>query len=396
MNEDGAMPAGMAASRTRPARRPSRSSRPTTPAVRLSSPDVAVRKSSPARLLVGIVDPELEAAATAVLESEQDWRLEALDAEEVARELAGLCRSIERPEGVEEDAPGTPGQRALRRRLLELLRARLLSAWAPELPTSRGEMLRAMEALRKQLEPGWREYFHTRLAGPEGLDLAVELAHDMRSPLNSIMYLAEMLQRRDANDLDPLSRHTLQIIYSAAMGLISLVSDVVDMARGSDEEGAGELASFSLAEVFESVQEIVTPMVEERGLVLRSLVPENPHRLGYMLPLSRVVLNLVTNAIKYTDTGFVEITAVEVSPSEVEISVRDTGPGIPKSQIPKLFNPFRRRSTGTGLRISGTGLGLSICRRAVEAMGSELRVETREGWGTRFFFRLDLPRVRRW
>ncbi|NIP77679.1 MAG: hypothetical protein GWM90_00135, partial [Gemmatimonadetes bacterium] len=93
-----------------------------------------------------------------------------------------------------------------------------------------------------------------------------------------------------------------------------------------------------------------------------------------------------------TETGRVEILAVERGPSRVEFSVRDTGRGMDEKTLATLFQPFRRNESQTGFHFSGTGLGLAICRRLVEVMGGDLQVESRPGYGSRFFFELDLPR----
>ncbi|MHB1170670.1 MAG: ATP-binding protein, partial [Longimicrobiales bacterium] len=118
----------------------------------------------------------------------------------------------------------------------------------------------------------------------------------------------------------------------------------------------------------------------------------SPRRIGFPTPLSRVLLNLTTNALKFTENGTVELSARAVGGARVEFSVRDTGPGIHPEAMATLYQPFRRQSTrSTGYYFSGTGLGLAICRRLVEAMGSELKLETRDNWGTRFSFVIDLP-----
>jgi signal transduction histidine kinase len=107
--------------------------------------------------------------------------------------------------------------------------------------------------------------------------------------------------------------------------------------------------------------------------------------------LSRVLLNLTTNALKFTGEGFVELTAIQRAPRSIEFSVRDTGRGIPPQSMATLFEPFRRRQKPGEYAFSGSGLGLSICRKLVEAMGSAMQVETAPGYGTRFYFVLDLP-----
>jgi signal transduction histidine kinase len=121
-------------------------------------------------------------------------------------------------------------------------------------------------------------------------------------------------------------------------------------------------------------------------------LPATDFRVGYPVALSRVLLNLTTNALKFTSEGYVELKGEQGQGSTVVFSVHDTGRGIPPQAMLTLFEPFRRRQKQGEYAFSGAGLGLSICRKLVEAMRSNLRVETSPGeTGTRFYFELDLP-----
>ena len=144
-------------------------------------------------------------------------------------------------------------------------------------------------------------------------------------------------------------------------------------------------------DIFESVRDIVQPIAEEKGLQVRLETPPEDFRVGHPVALSRVLLNLTTNALKFTSDGHVEVRGDIKSGTRVEFSVRDTGRGIPPHAMLTLFEPFRRRQKPGEYAFSGAGLGLSICRKLVEAMHSNLRVETIADQGTRFYFELDLP-----
>jgi signal transduction histidine kinase len=233
--------------------------------------------------------------------------------------------------------------------------------------------------------------FSNQMSGPRGLELIVEVAHDLRSPLTSILFLAETLQRGQSGSVNDVQRRQLGLIYSAALGLSTLASNVMELARGGNRLAEDAPAPFSVADVFESVADIVRPMAEEKGLTVRLLPPTADHRLGPAQALSRVLLNLTTNAIKFTEEGLVEIVARSLDDDRVEFSVRDTGHGINPEAIPTLFQPFRPGPEGHRATFSGTGLGLALCRKLVEAMGSELRYESGSDWGTRFYFELKLP-----
>jgi signal transduction histidine kinase len=222
------------------------------------------------------------------------------------------------------------------------------------------------------------------------MDLLVSVAHDLRSPLTSILFLAEAMQRGASGPVTDVQRRQLGLVYTAALGLNSVASDIIDVTR-SDHFVEPAPVPFSVTAALEAVQDIVRPMAEEKQLALRILAPTGDQRLGHPVALSRVLLNLTTNALKFTDQGHVEVEAKDHDTHRIEFSVRDTGRGMDPATVATLFDPMRRVQGRAGRLFSSTGLGLSICRKLVESMGSELRVETRPGWGTRFWFVLQLP-----
>jgi signal transduction histidine kinase len=285
----------------------------------------------------------------------------------------------------------------LARRVLQRIRAALLDGLAGLTPPPDGmavlRLLRAVEAVALAIETDWQQRFSDRLSGPDGPELVVEVAHDLRSPLTSILFLAETLRRGRSGPLTALQDRQLGLIYAAAFGLTSVASDVIELARGGDRQLELDPMPFSVADILESVRDIVQPIAEEKGLAVRLVVPQERLRVGYPVALSRVLLNLTTNALKFTDEGHVEVKAEALGPSEIEFAVRDTGRGIPASSMSMLFEPFRRRQRDREYAFSGSGLGLSICRKLVEAMRSELKVDTGVGAGTRFSFVLNLPVV---
>ena len=284
----------------------------------------------------------------------------------------------------------------LTRRLIGSIRrefVRLVGAQPPAWDSSDLlAVLAAIEAVAEAIEPAWDQRFTDRLSGPDGLDLVVEVAHDLRSPLTSILFLAETLQRGRSGPVTPLQQRQLGLVYSAAFALSSVASDIIELARGGDRLVDLEPLPFSVADILESVRDIVQPIAEEKGLEVRIEAPQRTSRIGHPVALSRVLLNLTTNALKFTDEGYVELRAKDVGSGGLEFSVRDTGRGIPPSAMAMLFEPFRRRQQNRDYAFSGSGLGLSICRKLVETMEGELQVET-GSTGTRFFFVLGLPEV---
>ena len=341
----------------------------------------------------------VEALQQAVLEAEGESRRvlhHAGTPEEVSLVLRDLANAMRSGVADVEDCVVLP-RSILARALVGIVRQRLLLALErPRAPLDGGEVIRllgAVERVSRALEPHWEQYFADRLSGPDGLELVVEVAHDLRSPLTSILFLAETLQRGRSGPLTPVQERQLGLIYSAAFGLSSVASDVIELARGGDRLVDLDPIPFSIADIFESVRDIVLPIAEEKGLQVHVHTPDNVFRVGHPVALSRVLLNLTTNALKFTTEGMVEVQGLPLEGDRVEFSVRDTGRGIPPQHMASLFEPFRRRQKPGEYAFSGSGLGLSICRKLVEAMGSMLQVETEAGVGTRFHFVLELPRA---
>lgn len=281
------------------------------------------------------------------------------------------------------------------RQLLERLRGRLLDEVAAlrEPPESRAlvALLQGVERVMHALDHDVAHRFASRLAGPDGLELLVEVAHDLRSPLASILFLSETLRKGQSGGLNGVQERQLGLVYSAAFGLSALASDVIELARGGDRLLDLHPVPFSVADILRSVRDIVLPMAEEKGLGIQLTGPDGDLRTGHPAALNRVLLNLTTNALKFTAEGFVEVTGRQLSRTTLEFSVRDTGRGIPPEVVESLFEPFRRRLKPNDYMFSSAGLGLAICRKLVRAMGGELQLETAPDYGTRFYFALDLP-----
>ena len=235
--------------------------------------------------------------------------------------------------------------------------------------------------------------FLSSLAGPNGLDLVVEIAHDLRSPLTSILFLAEALHQGQSGPVTETQRRSLALIYSAALSLCTVASDVLELARGGRRLVDREPEPFAVSDVLTSVRNMILPLALEKRLELRldHALPER--RLGHPHALSRVLLNLATNALKYTEAGRVEIAARAVGAMDLEFSISDTGKGIAPAVLRTLFQSFRRTADESRYHFSSSGVGLAICRKLVRAMGGELKVETCPGRGSCFSFRLTLPRA---
>src|SRR5438309_1225382 len=142
-------------------------------------------------------------------------------------------------------------------------------------------LLVAMERLRVTIEPSWAQTFAQHLSGSDGLALRMDVAHDLRSPLTSILVLAETLQRGQSGPVNDVQRRQLGLIYTAALGLSSVASDIIEFTQGGDQLVEQEPTVFSVTAMIESVSDIVRPIAEEKHLTVRLLAPTHDQRLGY-------------------------------------------------------------------------------------------------------------------
>ena len=368
-----------------------------------TSPDVSALPTSAAgrpratplpQPLAGVTCPVLTAA---IRRAEVRWvsdRSDDDDPDGTSRVLAAIGLAVDRrfPSYLLSLEPRPP--RLVTQRLLALVQSELLRSWSDASPTSPLRLLRhlkALEDVRDALEHDAAEQFGAQLGGANGLDFLVQIVHDLRSPLTSILFLAETLMQERSGPVTERQQRQLGLIYSAAFGLSSLTSDTIELARGGDQLAEDRPAPLSVSELLESVCDIVRPIAAEKGLTVAVSLPSIDVRLGHALALRRVLLNLTTTALKFTERGSVDLTAVEKSPTRLTFSVRDTGPGVNPEALSSLFHPFRRSAKAGRYLFSGTGLGLALTRRLVRAMGSELCLETHPNVGTQFWFDLELP-----
>jgi signal transduction histidine kinase len=219
------------------------------------------------------------------------------------------------------------------------------------------------------------------LRGAHALELVVELAHDLRSPVAAILALTDLLEGGvDANPLSQGQRRQLSLIRSAALSLTTTASDVMALARRGGGLVGAQPIPFSIDGVLRDVQAMLVPIAEQRGLDLVIRTSGRNERVGHPRAVGRVLLNLATNALRYTQEVRVEISVRPRSGTRVEFSVADTGPGLP----PEGTTPSGQPSFST------SGLGLTICRRVLNELDSTLKCESTRGVGTRFWFELDL------
>ena len=220
-------------------------------------------------------------------------------------------------------------------------------------------------------------------------DLLLGLTHDIRSPLSSMLVLVERLRSGRSGPVTPLQERQLSLVYSAAFGLSAFADDVLELSRGTTRLVGDAPVAFSIGETLRSVRALVQPIAEEKGLLLRCSALSDERRLGHPAALQRVILNLVTNALKFTDSGVVDMSASSDGPSVVTFTISDSGSGIPAPLRDRFVNgAFDVRGD-----VSSAGLGLRLCAQLVGQMHSTLRYVERAPCGSTFSFALSLPHV---
>ena len=317
------------------------------------------------------------------------------DTGDIPRLLAAFALAADRRDALYvDDLIPRPSLR-LSQHLLDLIEAELITLWNCGEASSHNVLpaIAALRDVRAAIEQRFQHLPGAPLLGADGLEFLIEFAHDLRSPLNAVLFLAENLQQGRSGAVNGLQRRQLGLIYSAALALSGVASNALGLARERDYLEESEPTPFSITEMFESIRDIVRPMAEEKGLAIHLIPPTVDLRLGHPLELNRTLLNLATNGLKFTQQGSVSLQAEDVSGNQVAFSVRDTGRGINPQSCEALFQPFRRSSGEQRYTFSSTGLGLAISRRLVTAMGGCLAFDTSATAGTRFYFTLDLPQA---
>ena len=224
-------------------------------------------------------------------------------------------------------------------------------------------------------------------------DFLAVMSHEIRTPMNGVLGMAELLA---GTKLSEEQREYVQVIDSSAQALLDVINDILDFSKIEASRMTLAHEPFQLSEVVDAVCEVVAPSVQAKGVELvvwpSKGLPETV--MGDPVRLRQILLNLVGNAAKFTESGQIEVRLARgEADALVNISVTDTGPGIHPDKLDGLFDAFTQVDTSSTRRHGGTGLGLAICRRLTEAMGGQIGADSEVGRGTTFWVSVSLPQA---
>jgi signal transduction histidine kinase len=215
------------------------------------------------------------------------------------------------------------------------------------------------------------------------------MSHELRTPLNAILGYAELMRDGVYGELAPKIKGVLDRVQANGKHLLGLINDVLDLSKIEAGQLALRLEDYSLSNVVQTVLTATESLAAEKKLRLEAALPGKlPVGRGDERRLAQVLLNLVGNAIKFTDEGEIRV-SVRATKAKFVIKVADTGPGIPESERTRIFEEFHQVDSSNTKKKGGTGLGLAITKRIVELHGGRISVESELGKGSTF--RVDLP-----
>lgn len=222
------------------------------------------------------------------------------------------------------------------------------------------------------------------------------MSHEIRTPMNAIMSMANQLAK---TNLEPQQEFYLETIHTASKNLLVIINDVLDLSKIDAGKLSLENIGFNLIDVLQNAMQVITHKGEEKGLDLNNFYFDgniSPVLIGDPYRLNQVLLNLMTNAVKFTERGSVDLNcrviADKPNSQVIHVSVVDTGIGMEDAFVQHLFDKFSQEYESVSRKYGGTGLGMSICKELIEQMGGEIFVDSEKGVGSTISFVIELQK----
>jgi len=265
-----------------------------------------------------------------------------------------------------------------------------ITASRDELDREVTERKRAEEDVKKYAEQ--LEQANIRLQEVDRLKsiFLASMSHELRTPLNSIIGFTGIILQGMSGEVNEEQSKQLTMVKNSASHLLSLINDVLDISKIEAGKVELSLEEFSLDDVVREVVESVSPTVTEKGLEFVTEVPEGITLFSDKRRMKQVLMNLGSNAVKFTDQGSVKIAARISGDDNLEVRVIDTGAGVKKEDLDRLFQPFQQVDISLTKKHEGTGLGLYLTKKLTDLLGGAISAKSEYGRGSEFTFTMPL------
>jgi PAS domain S-box-containing protein len=245
------------------------------------------------------------------------------------------------------------------------------------------ELVRAEQARETALQDAHR-------ANIAKSNFLAKMSHEIRTPLNGILGISDILEEMIS---DPSQIRMLDILRDSGGLLMGIINDLLDMSKIEADALELDLGAFSLGDLARRTEEVHTLRASEKRLSFAVTIddPLGAHRLGDLQRLTQILHNMISNAIKFTESGYVSVAIAAPDDKTVTMTVTDTGIGMTEAQEARMFDAFAQADSTISRRFGGTGLGMSIVRNLVDLMDGAIETKTAPGVGTTIMVRLPLP-----